>query len=113
LSRPERWENVWLYEQLFAQRTQIEQAFGASLNWDIKDGRISVKIEHRKEDVNYFEQSQWPAIMAFLAASMARLEAAFKKPLAAANAALATASPEVALADAGLAESPLAEPVLN
>lgn len=104
LSRSERWQNVWIYEKLFAQRAQIEQAFGAPLSWDIKEGRISVKIEYRKEDVNYFEQSQWPAIMEFLADAMTRLEAAFKKPLLAANTALATASPEVALADAGIVE---------
>jgi hypothetical protein len=113
LSRPERWENVWLFEKLFAQRTQIEQDFGAPLNWDIKDGRISVKIEHRKEDVNYFEQDQWPVIMKFLADAMTRLEAAFKKPLSAANTALANASPEVALADAGMDEALQPEPILS
>jgi hypothetical protein len=99
LSRPLRWENVYLYEQLQAQRSQIEQAFGAPLHWDIKDGRISVKIEHRRDDLNYFEPEQWPAIQQFLADAMARLEAAFRKPLDIAYKSLATASPETALAD--------------
>ena len=58
MSRPQHWENVYLYEQLLAQRTQLEQAFGDTLNWDMKEGRISIKIEYRRDDLTYFEPEQ-------------------------------------------------------
>lgn len=102
ISRPNRAENVWLYEQLIAQRPALETQFGAPLIWDLKEGRISVKIECRKDDVNYFESAQWSAIQRFLSDAMFRLEDTFRKPLAAAYAALAAANPIVTQTDAEL-----------
>ena len=68
--------------------------------------RTSVKIEHRRDNFNYFEPEQWPAIQQFLADSMARLEAALRKPLEAAYKSLANTNPETALADE-TAEEPI------
>ncbi|MEI4473539.1 DUF4268 domain-containing protein [Frigidibacter sp. MR17.24] len=80
LSRSEGAENKWLFDQLVALRPQIEEAFGAPLEWRRMDDKKQSRILYSCEFDGYNRDS-WPAMMDWLSAHVRRLETAFHEPL--------------------------------
>ncbi|AXQ96295.1 DUF4268 domain-containing protein (plasmid) [Cereibacter azotoformans] len=77
-------ENKWLFDQLHAQREELEQAFGATLEWHRNDDQKRCLI-NISEPCDGFDKGQWPDMIAWMSSHMRRLEAAFSAPLAKLN----------------------------
>jgi hypothetical protein len=88
VSKANREANKFLFEHLLARKSEIEDAFGQPLTWDVVEDRLSMKIMYTQVGFSYNDETQWPTLTAFLAENMARLEQALRQPLAAAQAAL-------------------------
>lgn len=77
-------ENKWIFDQLYAQRTAIEQAFGAELDWKRMEDKKSSRIEYARPADSY-DRDNWPELIEWMGDHMERLEKAFSQPLQAAN----------------------------
>ncbi len=74
-------ENERIFRTLEAQREEIENLFGGSLNWENNSTKRSRKITAESAG-NVFEKEAWPGMIEFLIDAVVRLERAFKGPLA-------------------------------
>jgi hypothetical protein len=88
ISKANRDANKFLFEYLEARKETIEASFGQALTWDVVEDRLSMKIICTRDGLSYNDEAQWPALAAFLAEKMDRLEQALRQPLFAANIAL-------------------------
>jgi hypothetical protein len=80
LSRASTEENKWLFDQLFAQKAEIEAAFGEPLVWKRLDEKKSSRIECGKE-FDCYQRENWPEVIRWMVEHLRRLEAAFSGPL--------------------------------
>jgi hypothetical protein len=80
LSRALTEENKWLFDQLFAQKAEIEATFGAPLDWKRLDEKKSSRVEFGKE-FDCYQRENWPEIIRWMIEHLQRLEAAFSGPL--------------------------------
>ena len=84
LGRAEAAENKWLFDQLYAQKDQLEARFGAPLTWRrMDDNKQSLIVYARPFDGH--NREAWPEIIDWLSTHIRKLEAAFKDPLARLN----------------------------
>lgn len=72
--------NKAIFDALHKDRADIEQKFGAPLEWDRMDGMRACKISYSK-DFDGRDQTQWPAMIEWLSTHIQKLEAALKTPL--------------------------------
>lgn len=77
-------ENKWIFDQLFAQRDAIEQAFGEKLDWHRNDDQKRCLI-NLSEPCEGFNPENWPGMISWMSDHVRRLEAAFAEPLAQLN----------------------------
>jgi hypothetical protein len=80
LSRPSTEENKWLFDQLFAQKAEIEATFGAPMIWRRLDDKKSSRIEYGNE-FDCYQRENWPEIIRWMIEHVQRLEGAFGGPL--------------------------------
>jgi hypothetical protein len=73
-------ENQLIFEELIAQRIEIEQAFGGPLIWEPLPDRNACRIKSEAEG-NILDKQKWPAMISFMTDAMTRLEAVFKSRL--------------------------------
>lgn len=81
LSRGIKEENKLIFDELFKYKEEIEEVLGANLIWERLDDKKASRIKYQKDDVNVFNELDWPNMIAFMVDSMVRFEKAFKKPL--------------------------------
>ena len=76
-----RAENKWIFDQLERKRQEIEEWFGAELQWQrLDDGKASrICYSHPYAGSN---EENWPAIIEWLCEHIIKLEDAFSEPLA-------------------------------
>lgn len=84
LQRTSTSENKWLFDELFAQKEEIEAAFGEPLEWRRLDDKKQSRVVYA-HPFNGFDRESWPEMTAWLSKYIARLEAAFSNPLAQLN----------------------------
>lgn len=80
LQRPAKGENKWIFDQLEEDRQEIEQSFGAELQWLRKDDGKASRICHA-EPFDGFDVENWPRMIEWLCRHFVKLELAFSQPL--------------------------------
>ncbi len=81
LSRSDAAENKWLFDQLHAEQSAIEAAFGAALEWRRMDDKKQSLIVFG-QDFDGYDRENWPKIAEWLSSHLRRLENALNEPLA-------------------------------
>jgi hypothetical protein len=76
-------ENKVIFDQLFAQKPAIEQAFGDDLEWQRLEGKQACRIRKVIQLGGWRDAEKWPAVHAAAAEAMFRLEKALKPAIAA------------------------------
>jgi hypothetical protein len=71
-------ENERIFRALEANRSQIEDVYGDSLNWEILDGRRACRISKQFELGGYRDREEWPKIFEVMVDAMTRLETAVR-----------------------------------
>ena len=84
LARAEAGENKWIYDRLERKRQEIEERFGAELQWQRLDDKKSSRISH-SQPFDGFDDENWPAMIEWLCQHIVKLEVAFSEPLARLN----------------------------
>ena len=84
LARAEADENKWIYDRLERKRQEIEERFGAQLQWQRLDDKKSSRISH-SQPFDGFDDENWPAMIEWLCQHIVKLEEAFSEPLAGLN----------------------------
>lgn len=80
MSRPQAETNQLVFDQLFAQKEQIEAAFGAELEWQPLPNRKACRIQYSRA-VNGYNKDNWADMIKWLVEHMTRLEAALSAPI--------------------------------
>jgi len=81
ISRGNQEENKFIFDQLYAQKDQIESVFGGKLTWERLDFKKSCRIRHELAEVNVYEKDDWEPMIEFLTDGIIRMENALIKPL--------------------------------
>lgn len=80
LSRQDGAENKWIFDQLSAEKEQIERTFGAALDWKRMDTKKACRIVFA-QDFDGYNPEVWPEMIAWLSVHIRKLESAFSAPL--------------------------------
>lgn len=80
MSRPQAETNQLVFDQLFAQKEQIEAAFGAELEWQPLPNRKACRIQYSRA-VDGYNKDNWADMIKWLVEHMTRLEKALSEPL--------------------------------
>ena len=84
LQRSEAGENKWIYDRLERKKQEIEDHFGAELNWQRLTDKKMSRISYAHPFDGYGEEN-WPAMIEWLCEHIVKLEHAFSEPLARLN----------------------------
>lgn len=72
-------ETKAIFDQLFANREQIDAAFGQPLSWDRLEGKRACRIRHTQSGGGYRSpEEEWPALQDAIIKHMDRLEKALR-----------------------------------
>jgi hypothetical protein len=72
-------ENKSIFDQLFANKAKIDEAFGEALSWERLDGKRACRIRHTQSGGGYrTPEEQWPALQDAIIHDMDRLEKALR-----------------------------------
>jgi len=75
-------ENKSIFDQLFANKAKIDEAFGESLGWERLEGKRACRIRHTQSGGGYrAPEEQWPALQDAIILAMDRLEKALRPHL--------------------------------
>jgi hypothetical protein len=75
-------ENKAIFDQLFAHKDEIDQAFGEALSWERLEGKRACRIRHTQSGGGYRSpEDQWPALQDTIIKDMDRLEKALRPHL--------------------------------
>jgi hypothetical protein len=80
MSRPQAETNQLVFDQLFAQKEQIEAAFGAEMEWQPLPNRKACRIQYSRA-VDGYNKDNWADMIKWLVEHMTRLEAALSAPI--------------------------------
>lgn len=73
--------NKFIFDELYSKKAEIENSFGGALEWERLDEKITCRIKHELNDVDYFNRDDWKKMIAFMIDSMQRLEKSFREPI--------------------------------
>ncbi|GGJ07969.1 DUF4268 domain-containing protein [Halopseudomonas pertucinogena] len=80
MSRPQAETNQLVFDQLFAQKEQIEAEFGAELEWQPLPNRKACRIQYSRA-VDGYNKDNWADMIKWLVEHMTRLESTLSTPL--------------------------------
>lgn len=93
IDRGDKDENKAIFDELYSQKAAIENAFGSPLTWERLDNKRASRVKSEMSG-DIFDDTQRPALIAFMVDAMVRLESSFKEPLAQIQRKLRTRSQE-------------------
>ena len=76
IERGDKVADVAAFRQLEQQKSAIEAAFGATLNWTLREGRRGCEVFYEINGGGYRDEERWPEMYESLVDAMVRLEAA-------------------------------------
>ncbi|GGW24816.1 hypothetical protein GCM10011452_10260 [Gemmobacter lanyuensis] len=82
--RSEASENKWLFDQLYAQKDQLEARFGAPMTWRRMDDNKQSLIVY-SQPFDGYNRDAWPQMIEWLSTHIQKLESTFRDPLARLN----------------------------
>ncbi|MDE2691596.1 MAG: DUF4268 domain-containing protein [Acidobacteriota bacterium] len=106
LARSKADENKWIFDQLERNRGEIEESFGAELEWQRLDDKKASRI-CRSEPFDGYDDENWPEMIAWLCKHFDKLEGALSQPLARLNRQLKAQN---RISADGQADSPVSQP---
>ena len=72
-------ETKSIFDQLFANKAKIDEAFGEALSWERLEGKRACRIRHTQAGGGYrTPEAQWPALQDTIIRDMDRLEKALR-----------------------------------
>ena len=72
-------ETKSIFDQLFANKAKIDEAFGETLSWERLEGKRACRIRHTQAGGGYrTPEAQWPALQETIIRDMDRLEKALR-----------------------------------
>ena len=77
IGRGSKEENKYLFDQLVARREELDQKFGAPLDWERLDNKKACRISY-EAPADGFNSEDWPRIANWLAEYVSRLERTFR-----------------------------------
>ncbi len=69
--------NEKLFDFVYQSKDKIEELFGHKLIWERMDENVTCRIKYQKDDLSYFEKSDWNLINDFLIEYSVKMEKAF------------------------------------
>lgn len=87
IDRGDKTENEDIFDQLFAQKDELERIFGGTLTWERLEAKRACRIKS-EIDRNVFLKEDWEEMIVFMTDSMVQLEKTFKPVLAKINSTL-------------------------
>lgn len=81
LQRPIKEENKFIFDELEKYKEVIEAKIGDKLIWERLNDKKASRIKYQKNDVNIYNENDWPTMIDFITDAMVRLENAFKIPI--------------------------------
>lgn len=82
MQRPTKEENKFIFDELEKLKETVEAVFGDHLIWERLDEKKASRIKYQKDEVNIFNEADWPDMLDFLVDAMVRMESVFRIPLA-------------------------------
>lgn len=80
LTRPQKEENKWIFDQLKQKKQQIEDDFGAELYWQRLESKQASRISF-SQAFDSDDRANWPEIIEWLCSHIDKLEKACLDPL--------------------------------
>lgn len=88
-------ENKILFDALQKHQDEIERTFGDKLSWERNDDLKKSAVTYYKKGQNYFNETEWPEIIAFLIENVNKLEKAVRPFIADIRSALKNSTIEI------------------
>lgn len=76
--RPNTEENKFIFEELYKHKDEIENTFGAKLDWGKGEDTKQSIISFRKDGVNIFNQEDWEIMLDFIVEYLVKFEKVFR-----------------------------------
>jgi hypothetical protein len=81
INRGDKSENKVCFDFLHAQIDAIEKAFGAPLEWERMDDRVTCRIRYGLLDVDLYDREDWDRMTEFMLDAAQRMHKVFKGPV--------------------------------
>ncbi len=81
MSRSLKEENKYIFKELEKRKTEFEQKFGDSLEWEILEDKKASRIKYELKDTDYFNKDNWHRMIDFMIDAYIRLDSTFRDPL--------------------------------
>jgi len=81
INRGSQEKNKKAFDYFKKQKNKIEKIFKGKLIWSRMDNNVTSVIRHQLDDVNVFNENDWPKMIKFLIDATTRMRNAFKEPV--------------------------------
>lgn len=81
ISRGEKEINKQIFDQLYEYKSDVDDTFEGNLEWQRLDNKKASRIAYRLDNVNAFQEEDWPKMIQFLTTNIIKMESTFKSIL--------------------------------
>lgn len=73
--------NKKAFDILFAHKDEIEKELGTKLDWARMDGKVTARIKWQLDEVDLYDEEQWPRMNEFLVEAAIKMHKIFKEKI--------------------------------